>query len=249
MLCPFIRKAAQVNQQLWEPWKPWLSDGEVRSSFTHLSAPDRESELENLIRLSSRRHKHMSSHRFHNKGRYLNWKTLWNVSYSLSPLSHLLSCQSVWENPIPSSLKHTPEATYLTLLSSTSAQAFSRREPEKSPSPLPQLEGRIVHRWPDGPPRVVSSDRPTGGYFGNKQCGTVVSVCVCVCVFMNRSTQVDQQEDGTEEETPHLLNCLSLTVSHAESHNPKQLVFQVRPLGPLGVLWRWSKPARCLWLL
>lgn len=101
-LCSFIRKEAQVNQQLRAPWKPWhLMRLEMRSSFSHLSAPDRESELENLIRLSSRRNKHMSSRGFHHKGRYLNWKALWNVSYSHSPLSHLLFYQNVWENPVP----------------------------------------------------------------------------------------------------------------------------------------------------
>lgn len=41
-LCSFIRKAAQVNQQLRAPWKPWhLMRWEMPSSFPHLSAPDK----------------------------------------------------------------------------------------------------------------------------------------------------------------------------------------------------------------
>lgn len=139
-------------------------------------------------------------------------------------------------------LPNTPLLDFSSSFLQMGAWAIPEPPPSAGGAHSPQV------KWQSSESDRSSSGRPARRYFENKLWGTSLCVCVhvYVCAFVNHSAQVDQKEDGTEEETPHLLNCLCLTVSLAESNNPKQLVFQVCPSGPQGVPWRWSETARCL---
>ena len=177
---------------------------------------------------------------------------LWNVSCSHSPVSHLLSCQSVRENPVP--LSNTPQSklTYAPLLdfSSSLLPTGAWAAPEPPPSAggahSPQVD------WQSSESARSSSGRPTGRYFKTQQRGTVACVYVCVCLhacvcvrvwitafrWNSRRTARRRRLHTCSFVSPWACPSLKVIIRAAGFSGPS---FRL-----LGVPWRWSKGTRCL---
>lgn len=104
----WISAAVLYKQQSYFPTNVVAADGTISGAVPsngHLSIRDMGADSGGNSHLNPPDSKSVSLPWFDGESRFVNRSALWNVSYSLSPETHLLARHVVWENP--RSLSHT----------------------------------------------------------------------------------------------------------------------------------------------